>query len=103
MPIRCCSNHSIGLSAASRFTSVGAMRQSIGPAISVMLAGAAGSASSDISATAASTATQGWQIAITCDPGPIARRKSITCSTYSSKPKRPAISGTSRALRQSVM
>ena len=49
------------------------MRQSIGPAISVRLRGVAGWSSSAMSATAASAATQGWQIAIRCAPGPIAR------------------------------
>ena len=64
------SNHSIGFDVASLLTPVGLTRQSIGPAMSVRLAGAAGSSSSDMIATAASAATQGWQIAIRCDPGP---------------------------------
>jgi hypothetical protein len=79
------------------------MRQSIGPAIKVRLAGVAGSLRSDISATADMADTQGWQIAITCAPGPIAPRNCIRCSVYSSRPKRPANSGVSRTLCQSVM
>ena len=75
----------------------------IGPAISVRLSGVAGCASSDISATADKAETQGWQIAIRCAPGPITSRTRITCSVYSSRPKRPAASGTSRTLCQSVM
>ena len=102
MLIRFFSNHSIGLVIASLLTAVGLMRQSIGPAISVRLAGVAGCSSSDISATAASAATQGWQIATTLAFGPITARKSIRCSVYSSSPKRPADSGTSRTLCQSV-
>ena len=69
--IRLRSNHSIDLLVASVFTAVGLMRQSIGPAISVRLAGTAGSSSSDISAVAASAATHGWQIATRCEPGPM--------------------------------
>jgi hypothetical protein len=92
----------MGLLTASALTAVGLTRQSMGPAISVRLAGVAGCASSAISAVAASAATQGWQMATRCEPGPIAARKSIRCSMYSSSPKRPAASGTSRALCQSV-
>jgi hypothetical protein len=88
---------------ASLLTSVGLMRQSMGPAISVRLAGVAMWLSSDMSATALSAETQGWQIAIRWLPGPITPRNSIRCSVYSSSPKRPAESGTSRALCQSVM
>ena len=52
---------------------------------------APGASSSDISAIAASAATQGWQIATTCAPGPDARAGTrIRCSMYSSSPKRPA-------------
>ena len=102
MLIRFFSNHSIGFAVASRLTSVGLMRQSIGPAIKVRLSGVAGCRSSDISATAASAETLGWQIATTCAPGPIAARKSIRWWVYSSRPKRPASSGTSRTLCQSV-
>ena len=57
------SNHSIGWVVASLFTAVGLMRQSTGPAISVRLSGVAGCSSSDISATAARAATQGWHTA----------------------------------------
>jgi hypothetical protein len=92
----------MGLDVASSFTAVGLMRQSIGPAISVRLAGVAGCSSSAISAVAASAATQGWQIAIRCAPGPSAARKSHQVLVYSVSPKRPAASGTSRALCQSV-
>ena len=99
---RFCSNQSIGFVVASRFTSVGRTRQSMGPAMSVRLAGVAGCSSSAITAVAASAATQGWQIATTCVPGPMAAVKSTRCCTYSSRPKRPAASGTSRALCQSV-
>ena len=97
------SNQPMGRSVASRLTWVGLMRQSTGPAISVRLRGAAGSSSSAISAVAASAATQGWHTATMCTPGPMARRNSITCRVYSSSPKRPLPSGTSRALCQSVM
>ncbi len=65
------SNQPIGLPQARVLTVVGAMRQSIGPAISVRLAGVAEWPSSLISAVAASVATHGWQIAIafaTCGP-----------------------------------
>ena len=65
VPIRCFSNHSIGLVVASLLTSVGLIRQSIGPAIRVRLAGVAGCWSSDINATAASAATHGWHTATT--------------------------------------
>ena len=68
-----------------------------------MLAGCAGSLSAAISDTAASAATVGWQIATRCESGPMRRMNDITCSTYSAKPKRPADSGTSRGLCQSVM
>ena len=66
------------------------------------LAGVAALPSSDIIATAASAATQGWQTAMTFAPGPITARKSMMCPVYSSSPKRPAASGTSRTLCQSV-
>ncbi len=102
MLIRFCSNHSIGLDIASLLTAVGLMRQSIGPAISVRLAGVASCLSSDINATAASAATVGWHTASTWPPGPSAAVNCITCSMYSSSPKRPAASGTSRTLSQSV-
>jgi len=101
--IRWRSNHSIGCEVASVLTSVGLIRQSIGPAISTRLAGVAGWLSSDISATAHSAETQGWQMAIRCAPEPIASRNWMTCAVYSSRPKRPAASGTSRTLCQSVM
>jgi hypothetical protein len=87
----------MGLDVARSFTAVGLMRQSIGPAISVRLAGVAGCSSSAISAVAASAATQGWQIAIRCAPGPSSVRKCIRCWVYSVNPKRPADSGMSRA------
>ena len=51
---------------------------------------------------AASAATHGWQTATTWPPGPTAARKSIRWATYSSRPKRPSPSGTSRTLCQSV-
>ena len=78
---------------ASSFTLVGLTRVSIGPAISVMLRGCAGLPFCAITAAAASTATQGWQTATTCAPGPITSRNWIRWSTYSSKPKRPCSSG----------
>ena len=55
---------------ASSFTAVGLSRTSIGPAISVIDRGVAGLRSSDITATAASVCTQGWQTARICAPGP---------------------------------
>ncbi len=100
--IRFFSNHSIGLVIASRLTLVGLMRQSIGPAMSVRLAGVAGCLSSAMSAAAASAATVGWHTARTWPPAPIASVNCITCSMYSSRPKRPATSATSRTLSQSV-
>jgi len=51
-------------------TSVGLRRVSIGPPISVMLAGALGSSLSSISATAASKGTDGWQMPSVWTPGP---------------------------------
>ena len=93
----------MGREVASSFTEVGLTRVSIGPAISVRLRGRAGSRSSAISAAAASTGTAGWQTATTCAPGPIARRKPAICATKPSKPKEPALTGTSRALCQSVI
>ena len=102
MLIRFCSNHSIGLVVASLLTSVGLMRQSIGPAISVRLAGVAGCWSSDMIATAARAETQGWHTASRLEFGPIAARNSMMWSVYSSRPKRPADKGTSRTLCQSV-
>jgi hypothetical protein len=55
-----------------------------------------------MNAIAASAATHGWQMASTCTSGPMRAMKSIRCAVYSSKPKRPAPSGTSRALCRSV-
>ena len=66
----CCSNHSSGCSVARSLTAVGLTRASIGPAMSTMLLGLAWSPCSDITAVAASTGPHGWQIAITCAPGP---------------------------------
>jgi hypothetical protein len=48
---------------------------SIGPAINVILRGCAGSVSSAIIATAATTATQGWHTPITWVPGPSTWKK----------------------------
>ena len=62
---------------ASSLTLVGLTRVSIGPAISVMERGCAGLPACAITATAASTATQGWHTASTCAPGPIASRNLI--------------------------
>ena len=59
------SNQAIGLPLARRFTSVGLTRTSIGPAISVSVRGVATWFSSDITATAASAGTVGWQTATT--------------------------------------
>jgi hypothetical protein len=56
------------------------MRQSTGPAISVRLRGVAGLSSSAMSAVAASAATQGWQTATMCAPGPMASRNWMSCS-----------------------
>ncbi|OQC10047.1 MAG: hypothetical protein BWX79_01366 [Alphaproteobacteria bacterium ADurb.Bin100] len=78
--IRFFSNHSIGLPIARVFTAVGFTRQSTGPAIRVRLSGWAGSSSSAMMAVAASAATQGWQTATTCAPGPMAARKRIMWS-----------------------
>ena len=103
MAIRFRSNHSIGLVLASSFTLVGCCRVSIGPAISVIVRGEARLWSSAMTATAVSTATTGWQTASTCPPGPIASMNWMMCATNSSSPKRPSLSGTSRALCQSVM
>ena len=57
-------------SAASVFTAVGLTRVSIGPPISVIVAGRCASSRASMSATAATTGTAGWQTAITCVPGP---------------------------------
>ena len=48
------SNHAIGFEVASLFTEVGLMRQSTGPAMSVMLRGCAMSFDSAMTAAAAS-------------------------------------------------
>jgi hypothetical protein len=69
------SNQAIGLAVASRLTAVGLIRQSIGPAIRVRLAGVASCRSSDISAVAASAATHGWQTATTLAAGPQRREE----------------------------
>ena len=74
------SNHSSGCSTARQLTSVGLMRPSTGPAMSVRLRGRAGSSSSAMSAVAASACTHGWQTAIMCAPGPITRRNSMRWS-----------------------
>ena len=63
-------NQSVPRASASLLTAVGASRVSIGPPISVIVSGRSGSRSSDISATAASTGTDGWHTAMTCAPGP---------------------------------
>ena len=73
-------NQSMGRSVARRFTAVGLMRQSTGPAISVRLRGVAGLSSSAMSAVAASAATQGWHTATMWTPGPTASRKAMSCS-----------------------
>ncbi len=76
---------------------------STGPAIRVTLRGVAGLSSSAMMATAARACAHGWQTDIICAPGPMASRNAMTWATYSSKPKSPAATGASRALRQSVM
>src|ERR1700737_573639 len=101
-PDQVVSNQSIGRLVARRLTSVGLTRASIGPAINVMLRGWAGSESSAMIATAASTATQGWHTPTTCTPGPSTCRKVMTWSINSSKPNSPCRKPTSRALCQSV-
>ena len=63
-------------SSASLLTAVGFERVSIGPPISVIERGANLSPRASISATAASTGTDGWQTATTCVPSP--RRCSIS-------------------------
>jgi hypothetical protein len=73
--IRFFSNQSIGLLLANSLTLVGWIRVSIGPAISVSVAGRAGWFSSDITAAAASAETDGWQIATMCAREPIWSRK----------------------------
>lgn len=72
------SNHSIGLSVASSLTLVGLWRTSIGPPISVMVKGVNGWFASDITATAASPCTQGWQTARMWARWPSSSRKRIT-------------------------
>ena len=64
------SNQLIGLLVASLLTLVGLTRVSMGPAISVMLAGCAGLPLAAITATAASACTHGWHTATRCEPGP---------------------------------
>ena len=59
---------------ASSLTTVGLTRVSTGPPASVIDKGAAGSPSSSISATAASTGTEGWQTAKTCTSPPKKRK-----------------------------
>ncbi len=75
-----CSNQRNGLLIANSLTFVGEMRVSIGPAISVRLAGRAGWLSSHMIAAAASAETDGWQIATMCEPRPISPRNVIRCS-----------------------
>ena len=75
------SNQSIGLEVASAFTPVGLMRQSTGPAISVMLRGAAASRVCAITPAAMSACTAGWQTARMCDPSPMVRRKRTRWAT----------------------
>ncbi len=77
LAIRVRSNQASDLDVASSFTAVGLSRVSIGPAISVIERGVAGLRSCDITATAASVCTQGWQTASTCAPGPISSKKRI--------------------------
>ena len=71
-------NQSMPFSSASRLTAVGLRRVSIGPPISVMVAGAKRSPFASISATAASTGTEGWQTAMTCVSGPSSCSMSTT-------------------------
>ncbi len=71
--------------------------QSMGPAMSVRLFGCAFMPFFAMTAVATSAATQGWQTAITCAPGPIACTKRIRWSIYSSKPKRRPRPESSRA------
>ena len=88
---------------ASSLTLVGLTRVSIGPAISVIERGCAGWLPCAITLAATSAATQGWHTATMCAPGPDLVQEADQWPTYSSKPKRPAVGGTSRALCQSVM
>ena len=55
---------------ASWLTEVGLMRVSIGPPISVMVAGAQSSPSASMCATAIITGTAGWQTPMTWVSGP---------------------------------
>ena len=64
-------------SSASRLTAVGLRRVSIGPPISVMVAGAKRSPRASMMAAAASTGTEGWQTAMTWVSGPSAWSMSI--------------------------
>ena len=82
---------------------VGLIRVSIGPAISVMLRGCAALSSSAMSATAASTGTQGWQTPTTCEPGPRLLEEADHVVDIFVEAERPSPSGTSRTLCQSVM
>ena len=92
----------MGLEVASSLTLVGEMRVSMGPAMSVMLAGWAGSLRAAMMETAANAATVGWHTATTCEFGPRNCRKSMIWAVKSSRVKAPAASGTSRAFFQSV-
>ena len=74
------SNQLSGLLVASSLTAVGLTRQSMGPAISVRLRGWAGWPSCAMSAVADSAATQGWQMAMRCAPGPMRVRNWMRCS-----------------------
>ncbi len=65
--------------------------------------GVAGWSSSAISATAASAATQGWQIAIRCVPGPMASQEVHQVLDVLVEAEAAGGIGTSRALCQSVM
>ena len=64
-------NQSMSRLSASALTAVGLTRVSIGPPISVMVAGRKRSLRASISAIAATTGTDGWQTAMTCADGPM--------------------------------
>src|SRR5215212_7550800 len=61
--IALCRNQSVPRSMASLLTAVGFTRVSIGPPMRIIDRGAKASCSSSISATAASTGTEGWHTA----------------------------------------
>jgi hypothetical protein len=84
-------------------TSVGAASGSMGPPMSVIERGCASGRAAARRAAATSTRGAGWQTATTWRSGPSASMKPWTCRAKSSTSKRPALTGMSRALRQSVM